>query len=36
MLEKQQKKKKEKKVHAVFYQVEFIIKLIFCMKLKSK
>jgi hypothetical protein len=24
MLEKQQKKKKEKKVHAVFYQVGFI------------
>ena len=25
MLEKQQKKKKEKKVHAVFYQVGFIL-----------
>jgi hypothetical protein len=27
MLEKQQKKKKEKKVHAVFYQVVFILTL---------
>jgi hypothetical protein len=26
MLEKQQKNKKEKKVHAVFYQVGFILR----------